>query len=333
MMNHYTSNKGNYALLFFLFLFSNPVENRAQALKIQHDLVVAKDGSGDYRYIQDAIDAIRVYLPKSITVRIKKGIYKEKIVVPSTLTNVTFLGDNRDSTVISYDDFSGKGKMETFDSYTVKVMGNDIMFKNLTIENTAGRVGQAVALHVEGDRCTFENCRLLGNQDTLFASGENARQYFLNCYIEGTVDFIFGSATAFFDHCQIHSKTSGSYITAASTPKWVFFGYIFKDCKLTAAIDVEKVYLGRPWRDYAKTVFINCDMGNHIIDIGWNNWSRPETEKTSFYAEYKCSGAGFKPEKRAKWAHQLTDKEAGNYTIESVFSGKLNAEFIDFWHR
>ncbi len=132
-----------HTLLFVLFFIAlNPLKNTAQALKIQHDLTVAKDGTGDYRYIQDAIDAIRVYLPKPITVRIKKGIYKEKIVVPSTLTNVTFVGENPDSTVIRYDDFSGKGKMETFDSYTVRVMGNDISFKNITIENTAGRVGQ-----------------------------------------------------------------------------------------------------------------------------------------------------------------------------------------------
>ncbi len=319
------------ALFLLIFMAINPIKNTAQALKIQHDLVVAKDGSGDYRYIQDAIDAIRVYLPKSITVRIKKGIYKEKIVVPSTLTNVTFLGDNPDSTVISYDDFSGKGKMETFDSYTVKVLGNDIVFKNITFENTAGRVGQAVALHVEGDRCVFENCRLLGNQDTLFASGENKRQYFTNCYIEGTVDFIFGSATAFFEHCQIHSKASGTYISAASTPKWVVFGYVFKNCQLTAAAGVEKVYLGRPWRDYAKTVYINCDLGAHITDVGWQNWGRPETEKTSFYAEFNCKGAGFKPDKRVKWAHQLTDKEAELYTLDNVFAGSLKPEFINFW--
>jgi pectinesterase len=156
-------DKSIYFPLFILFFVVNPLRNHAQALKVQHDLVVAKDGSGDYRYIQDAIDAIRVYLPKPITIRIKKGIYKEKITVHSTLTNITFLGENPDSTIISYDDFSGKGKMETFDSYTVRVLGNDIAFKNITIENTAGRVGQAVALHVEGDRCTFDNCRLLGN--------------------------------------------------------------------------------------------------------------------------------------------------------------------------
>jgi pectinesterase len=323
-----------HSLLFILFFIGlNPLTNTAQALKIQHDLTVAKDGTGDYRYIQDAIDAIRVYLPKPITVRIKKGIYKEKIVVPSTVTNVTFVGDNPDSTVISYDDYSGKGKMETFDSYTVKVMGNDITFKNITIENTAGRVGQAVALHVEGDRCVFENCRLLGNQDTLFASGENARQYFLNCYIEGTVDFIFGSATALFDHCQIHSKATGTYITAASTPKWVVYGYVFKNCQLTAAVGVEKVYLGRPWRDYAKTVFIHCEMGHHIIAEGWHNWNRPETEKTTYFAEYQCTGAGFKPKNRAAWTHQLTEKEADNYTLTTIFSGQLNADYLEFWRK
>lgn len=326
--------KQSFSLLFLcLCFFIPPSVSNAQALKIQHDLVVAKDGSGDFRYIQDAIDAIRVYLPKPITVHIRKGVYKEKITVPSTLTNVTFIGDSPDSTFISYDDYSGKGKMETFDSYTVRVLGNDIKFKNITIENTAGRVGQAVALHVEGDRCTFENCRLLGNQDTLFASGENARQYFLNCYIEGTVDFIFGSSTALFQLCTIHSKASNTYITAASTPKWVVFGYVFKDCTLTAAANVTGVYLGRPWRDYAKTVFINCSMAGHIAEVGWHNWSRPETEKTTYYGEYKNTDAGFKPEKRVKWAHQLTDKEAETYTMEAIFSGKLNSEYVRFWQK
>ncbi|MDZ7933486.1 MAG: pectinesterase family protein [Emticicia sp.] len=298
------------------------IESNAQALKVQHDLVVAKDGSGDFRYIQDAINAVRVYLPKPITIKIKKGIYKEKLQVYSTLTNITFVGENLDSTIISYDDYSGKGKMETFDSYTLKVEGNDIKFKNLTIENTAGRVGQAVALHVEGDRCTFENCKFLGNQDTIFASGENARQYFTNCYIEGTVDFIFGSSTALFEKCRVHSKTDG-YITAASTPKWVAYGYVFKDCKLTADETATKVYLGRPWRDFAKTVFINCEMGSHILPEGWNNWGRPEVEKTVFYAEFGSKNAGSQLQNRVKWSHQLNEKEALIYTKEEIFAGKL----------
>ncbi len=315
-----------------LMLCGIPRLGQAQALKIQHDLVVAKDGSGDFRYIQDAINAIRVYLPKPITVKIKKGTYKEKIVIPSTLTNITFVGESLDSTIISYDDYSGKGKMETFDSYTVQVMGNDIRFENLTIENTAGRVGQAVALHVEGDRCIFENCRFLGNQDTIFASGENARQLFKNCYIEGTVDFIFGSSTALFEDCHIHSKANG-YVTAASTPMWVEVGYVFKNCTLTAAAGVTQVYLGRPWRDYAKTVFINCTLGEHILPEGWHNWGRPNTEKTSFYAEYKNTGIGFQPQKRVSWSKQLSDKEAAAYTYEQIFAGKLNPAYQHFWKK
>ena len=279
------------SLLKFSILCFSCLQSHAQTLKVQHDLVVAKDGSGDFRYIQDAINAVRVFLPKPITIKIKKGFYKEKLEVYSTLTNITFVGESLDSTIISYDDFSGKGKMETFDSYTLKVSGNDIKFKNLTIENTAGKVGQAVALHVEGDRCVFENCKFLGNQDTIFASGENSRQYFSKCYIEGTVDFIFGSSTVLFENCHIHSKTDG-YITAASTPIWVAYGYVFKDCKLTAEKLVSKVYLGRPWRDFAKTIYINCEMGSHILQEGWNNWDRPETEQSIFYAEFGSKGAG-----------------------------------------
>ena len=300
----------------------------SQALKIQHDLVVAKDGSGDFKYIQDAIDAIRVYLPKRITVRIKKGIYKEKIVIPSTLSNVTFVGE--DGTVISYDDFSGKGKMETFDSYTMKVMGNDITLENLIIENTAGRVGQAVALHIEGDRCVMRKCRFLGNQDTIFASGENARQHFINCYIEGTVDFIFGSSTALFENCTIHSKLNG-YVSAASTPNWVNYGYVFKNCKLTADANVDKVFLGRPWRSYAKTVFINCELGKHIVPSGWDNWSNVANETTTFYAEYKNTGEGANTDERAKWSHQLTDNEALTYSNERIFAGSINLNLNNFW--
>jgi pectinesterase len=317
-------------LLLFFSLFATKIH--AQTLKVQHDLVVAKDGTGDFRYIQDAINAVRVYLPKPITIKIKKGFYKEKLEVYSTLTNITFVGESLDSTIISYDDFSGKGKMETFDSYTLKVSGNDIKFKNLTIENTAGRVGQAVALHVEGDRCMFDNCKFLGNQDTIFASGENSRQYFSKCYIEGTVDFIFGSSTALFENCHIHSKTDG-YITAASTPKWVAYGYVFKDCKLTADKAATKIYLGRPWRDFAKTVFINCEMDSHILPEGWNNWGRPETEKSTFFAEFGSKGVGANIQERVKWSHQLSEKEAQNYTKEEVFSGKLLIQNQDFWSK
>ena len=196
------------------------------------------------------------------------------------------------------------------------VEANNVILKNLTIENASGEVGQAVALSVFSDEVAVINCKLLGNQDTLYASGKG-RQYYKDCYIEGTTDFIFGSATALFENCEIYSKKD-SYITAASTPKDSLFGYVFKDCKLTAGTKVSQVYLGRPWRVYAKTVFINSDLGKHIISVGWHNWKKLEAEKTTFYAEYNNKGEGFQPEKRVQWSHQLKKRDAKKYTLKNV---------------
>jgi pectinesterase len=213
----------------------------------------------------------------------------------------------------------GKDKYNTFTSYTVLVQGNDFRAENLTIENTAGRVGQAVALHVEGDRCVIINCRLLGNQDTLYAATENSREYYKDCFIEGTTDFIFGEATAVFQNCIIKSLVN-SYITAASTTARQKFGYVFFDCRLIAdTTTAKKVYLGRPWRPYAKTVFIRTAMGSHIFAPGWDDWGIPANEKTAFYAEYKNSGGGFLPGKRVSWSHQLTDREVKEYTLVNIF--------------
>lgn len=286
--------------------------------KVQQDIVVAKDGSGDFLYIADAIEAIRVYLPKPITVFIKEGIYKEKLEIPGTITNVTFQGDGPGKTIITFDDHTGKNKMDTFDSYTLLVWGSNLTFRDLTIENTAGNVGQAVALHAEGDRLTFENCHFLGNQDTLFASGDFSRQYYKNCYIEGTTDFIFGSATAVFENCEIFSKAN-SYVTAASTPEGADFGFVFLNSKLTAAPGVDDVYLGRPWRDHAKTVFINCEMGSHIVSQGWHNWNRPEAEETIFYAEVNSTGPGKNTAERVPWAKKLSPEEIQEYSIQNIF--------------
>lgn len=286
--------------------------------KVQQNIVVAKDGSGDFLFIADAIEAIRVYLPKPITVFIKEGVYKEKIEIPGTITNVTFQGDGPEKTIITFDDHTGKNKMDTFDSYTLLVWGSNLTFRDLTIQNTAGNVGQAVALHAEGDRLTFENCHFLGYQDTLFASGEHSRQYYKNCYIEGTTDFIFGSATAIFENCEIFSK-SNSYITAASTPATADYGFVFINSKLTAGEGVDEVYLGRPWRDHAKTVFINSEMGNHILPQGWHNWNRPEAEATIFYAEGKNSGPGSGLSERIPWAKTLSAEEIKNYSVENIF--------------
>lgn len=308
-------------LLFICGMATAPAGALPVTAEPEYDIVVAKDGTGDYEFLQDAIDDIRAFTPVRRTIFIKNGIYKEKVLIPAWVTDITLIGESVDSTIITFDDHAGRGKMGTFDTYTLRIEGNDINVENLTIANTAGPVGQAVALHAEGDRLVFRNCRFLGDQDTIFASGENSRQYYVDCYIEGTTDFIFGPATALFENCHIHSEKN-SYITAASTPSWVKYGYVFLDCTFTAEEGVDEVYLGRPWRDYAQTVFINCEFGPHIRPEGWHNWGRPEAEKTSFYAEYGNTGPGADTAGRVKWSHQLTAEEAEEYTLENIFEGE-----------
>ena len=290
----------------------------AQQQQRKDTLVVARDGTGEYRNIQEAVEAVRAFMDYTVTIYIKNGIYKEKLVIPSWVKNVQLVGESAEKTIITYDDHANINKMGTFRTYTVKVEGNDITFKDLTIENNAAPLGQAVALHTEGDRLMFVNCRFLGNQDTIYTGTEGARLLFTNCYIEGTTDFIFGPSTALFEYCELHSKRD-SYITAASTPQSEEFGYVFKNCKLTAAPGVKKVYLGRPWRPYAATVFINCEFGNHIRPEGWHNWRNPENEKTARYAEFGNTGAGADASGRVAWAKQLTNKEAMKYTPQNIF--------------
>lgn len=279
----------------------------------KRNIVVARDGTGDYRTLTEAMEGIRAFMDYKVTVLIKNGTYKEKLVIPSWIENVDFIGESVENTLITFDDHANINKMGTFRTYTVKVEGNGITFKNLTIENNAPRLGQAVALHTEGDRLMFIGCRFLGNQDTIYTGAGGTRLCFLNCYIEGTTDFIFGPSTALFEGCTIHSKTN-SYITAASTPADIEVGYVFKNCKLTAAPGVDKVYLGRPWRPYASTVFIDCEMGKHICPAGWHNWGKADNEKTARYAEYGSTGEGASTaDSRVKWAKPLTKKSAEKY--------------------
>lgn len=275
-------------------------------------LVVARDGTGDYRTLTEALEGIRAFMDYKVTVLIRKGTYKEKVVVPSWLQRVEFVGEDALQTVITYDDHANINKMGTFRTYTLKVEGNDITFRNLTIENNAAPLGQAVALHTEGDRLVFIGCRFLGNQDTVYTGRRGTRLCFWHCYIEGTTDFIFGPSTALFEDCVIHSKRN-SYVTAASTPADVAVGYVFKGCRLTAAPGVDKVYLGRPWRPYAATVFIRCELGGHILPEGWDNWRNPENERTARYAEYANTGEGAATGGRVSWSRQLSPQEAARY--------------------
>jgi pectinesterase len=295
---------------------------RSQA---KYDYVVARDGSGNFRTIQEAVNACRDYAEQDYRIFVKNGVYEEKLLIPAWKTHIAIIGENVDSTILTYNNYSGKidscgKKLNTFTSFTCKVAGNNTSFENITFVNSAGRVGQAVALHVEGDRCSFRNCKLVGNQDTLFASGEQSRQYFFHCTIEGTTDFIFGAATAVFEECTVISKVN-SYITAASTLPAREFGFVFFHCRLLADSVGRKVYLGRPWRLYAYTAFVDCEMGGHIRPEGWHNWSKPEAEKTARYFEYKSTGPGASPAARVPWSHQLTDDEAARLTAKIVLRG------------
>ena len=291
-------------------------------------IVVSRDGTGDFRTLQEAVESARAFMDYTVTIYVKNGVYKEKVIVPSWVENIDIIGEDRDKTIITYDDHANINKMGTFRTYTVKVEGSDITFKNLTIENNAAQLGQAVALHTEGDRLKFINCRILGNQDTIYTGAKFTRLYFKDCYIDGTTDFIFGPSTALFEDCIIHSKRN-SYVTAASTPKEAKYGYVFKHCKLTAEPGVDKVYLGRPWRPYAYTLFIECELGKHIVSAGWHNWGKQSNEETARYMEYKNTGEGANASERVAWSKQLTKKEAEAVTVDAIFRTQSNWNPID----
>lgn len=313
-------------VLGLLLLLS--VVSAAWAQERQDTIVVSRDGTGNFRTLQEAIESARAFMDYTVTIYVKNGVYKEKVIVPSWVENIDIIGEDRDKTIITYDDHANINKMGTFRTYTVKVEGSDITFKNLTIENNAAQLGQAVALHTEGDRLKFINCRILGNQDTIYTGAKFTRLYFKDCYIDGTTDFIFGPSTALFEDCIIHSKRN-SYVTAASTPKEAKYGYVFKHCKLTAEPGVDKVYLGRPWRPYAYTLFIECELGKHIVLAGWHNWGKQSNEETARYMEYKNTGEGANTSERVAWSKQLTKKEAEAVTVDAIFRTQSNWNPID----
>ena len=313
-------------VLGLLLLLS--VVSAAWAQERQDTIVVSRDGTGNFRTLQEAIESARAFMDYTVTIYVRNGVYKEKVIVPSWVENIDIIGEDRDKTIITYDDHANINKMGTFRTYTVKVEGSDITFKNLTIENNAAQLGQAVALHTEGDRLKFINCRILGNQDTIYTGAKFTRLYFKDCYIDGTTDFIFGPSTALFEDCIIHSKRN-SYVTAASTPKEAKYGYVFKHCKLTAEPGVDKVYLGRPWRPYAYTLFIECELGKHIVLAGWHNWGKQSNEETARYMEYKNTGEGANASEMVAWSKQLTKKEAEAVTVDAIFRTQSDWDPID----
>ncbi len=281
-----------------------------------YDFVVAKDGSGDFFTVQQAVDAVPDYRNARTTILVRDGVYNEKIVVPQSKTNLSLLGqgkvkltfDNRASRLNACGDEMGTpGSASTF------IYPDNFYCENITFENPSGvTAGQAV-----GGKMFFKNCRFLGFQDTLYAYGLG-RQYYEDCYIEGSVDFIFGPATALFNRCEIRNNREKGYITAPSTPQYRPYGFVFMDCKLTSEEGCDRCWLARPWKEYGKTVFVRCEIGDHIRPEGWHNWRKPEREKTSYYAEYGCTGPGADTSKRAFGYVLDTDAD---YTIDKILSG------------
>jgi len=329
-------------LLFFSFILVLMSINSFSVNDIDSEKIytVAKDGTGDFKTVQEAVNAVEDKWESKTKILIKKGTYREKITVPATKGTLCFEGESLTETIIVNDDFASKknydGKeLGTTGSSTIFIFSDNFSAKNITFQNDAGKVGQAVAVLITGDKAIFQNCRFLGFQDTLYLKGEqdvkiqkrDVRHYFKNCYIEGTTDFIFGAATAVFEDCTVSPKEGATYLTAASTPENKRFGFVFINCKIEGEAKSESVYLGRPWRPFAKTVFINCAIDSTIKKEGWHNWNKPDAERTTLYGEYNSKGVGGNDEKRVSWSHQLSKKESKEYSAKKILSGNDNWNF------
>ena len=293
------------------------------------ELTVAADGSAKYRTVQEAVMAVPAGTADSpVVIRIKPGTYRELVYVQREKRFFRLVGEDASKTVITFDlnanlkGLDGK-PIGTFRTPTVQIDADDFEAENITFENSAGPVGQALAIRVDGDRAVFRNCRFLGWQDTMLLN--RGRQFFEGCYIEGHVDFIFGAATAFFERCHIHALKDG-YLTAASTPSDQPFGFVFSHCRVTSASPEVRTYLGRPWRAYSAVTFVDTEMSEVVRPEGWHNWNFPEREKTVRYAEYGSKGRGANSPARVVWARKLTKAEAKAITPQRVLSG------VDGWN-
>ncbi len=310
---------------------------------------VARDGSGSFTSIQQALDSLPSDSREPVTLMIHRGVYQERVTVNRPY--ITFQGESRDETVLTYGLYARMmmedgQKRGTFRSYSCLIDADDFTARDMTFANSSGPgnlVGQGLALYGDGDRLVFDNCRFLGGQDTLFtaplppkeieprgfqgpkefAPRRNGRHYYRNCYIEGDVDFIFGGATAYFEGCRIHSKYTDrdNFVTAASTPEGQEYGYVMQDCHFTGDGHVHVTYLGRPWREYARTVLIHCRMEEHIRPEGWHDWDKPQAHKHTFYAEYGSYGPGAQMSMRPDWIHRLKPEDLPHYTKEAVLGG------------
>jgi pectinesterase len=296
-----------------------------EASSLPGTLTVATNGAAQFKTVQSAINAAATGTATNPTIiRIKPGAYKELIYIQREKRFLHLIGQNATNTILTYDLYARMpgpdGKpIGTFRTASTLIDADDLTAENITFENSAGPVGQALAIRIDGDRLAFRNCRFLGWQDTVLAN--RGRHYFENCYIAGHVDFIFGGATCWFESCRIHCLRDG-YLTAASTPAIQPFGFVFSNCKISAESPEVRTYLGRPWRGYASVTYLNTEMSASIRPQGWENWRDPAREKTARFAEYHSSGPGFDSAARVKWARQLTDAEAKEFTVDKVVGGQ-----------
>jgi pectinesterase len=297
----------------------------AASLSAQTNLFVAADGSGQFKSVQAAVMAVPSGSRENpVVIHIAPGTYKELVYIQREKSFFKLVGENPTNTILTFNLYAGITNVDgqpigTFRTPSTTIDADDFTAENLTFENSAGAVGQALAMRVDGDRATFRNCRFLGWQDTILLN--RGRQYFENCQIAGAVDFIFGAATAWFEKCQINCL-GGGYITAASTPVDQPFGFVFSNCKITGDKPDVKTYLGRPWRICASTIFLNCEMSEVVRLEGWNDWKKPEAHTTVRYAEFESTGAGASPTNRPDWTKQLTKADAQKITMEKVLGWK-----------
>ncbi len=317
--------------LFLLALLASTLNVAAS----KPDAIVAADGTGQYTSLQEAISQAPLSTDSAATrwvILVRPGTYHERIYVQRERGRIHVRGEDAATTRITFGlhaNLPGEdGKpIGTFRTPTVQVDGDGMIWENLTIANAAGEPGprpagppvaQALALRVDGDRVIFRNCRFLGWQDTILVN--RGRHYFEDCYIEGSVDFVFGAAAAYFDRCHLHCLKDG-YLTAASTPEGEPFGLVFADCKITGVEGV-KTYLGRPWRNHARTVFLRTEMSGAVQPAGWHNWNKREAEPTAYYAEFGSHGPGASSTTRVPWAKPLSADEAAALTPAKVLAGR-----------
>ncbi|RYY19139.1 MAG: pectin esterase [Cytophagaceae bacterium] len=309
-----------FLLLFLLSSFTAFAQLRT--------LVVASNGTGDFRTVQAALDAVPKGNKIPTTIFIRRGVYKEKLTLNKKQDHVRLRGEGDDprGVVLTFDDYKGRllpggDTLTTSNSATLRVYAQDFTAENLTVENTALPTAQAVALWVYGDRAQLINCRFLGNRDTVYPYGYGSRQLYSNCYIEGATDTVLGSATALFEDCTLFCKPGGTCLLAPSTPDTVSYGFVLQRCKIVGDAAAASYFLARPWKPFGKTVLLNCELAGVVQPRGWDHWGKESNKQDSFFAEYKSTGAGAAPKTRAPWARQLTPEQAALYTRQNILRG------------